>query len=333
MSNIAGIATDPDLVPKLVVVVSNCANSTRDDDVQKGGIPLSWRAKKYAQRLAEIEKSCPEPEPYSDPYASPSVPRPIGILVVLEAGRSTQGHRWSKIQRIIEEETGLVSYGCFNVNNTGGGMAKHVFYNPARVFIQSVIQEWVPCGKNIGGPGYGQSSIRITAQPVISGKVLIDHTAIVYATHLSMNEDSRMAAVEYFARLPKKYANLTVIGDMNTFPDSCGPEMQSRMISAGFRECLPADTKWTFSAFAADTLSVPTETIPKFHPHSGIVREISDSMTLVRPRTWLDHSFSTDPDVIAYTHDTTSKGESDHDAVVTIIPYRPGPMKWKHSHL
>lgn len=309
-SSIARLGVDTDGIPKLVVVVSNCANSAREE--APDGLPLLSRAEKYAERLASI-----------------SAP-PVDIIVVLEAGRSTQGHRWSKIQRIIEKKTGLVSYGCYPVNNTGGGMAKHVFYNPARVFLKSVIQEWVPCGKNIGGPGYGQSSLRITAQPVISGKVIIDHTAIVYATHLSMNLEARMAAVTYFANLPKKYLNVTVIGDMNAFPDSGGPEMIQTMIAAGFRECLPNDTKYTFSAFPTDTLSVPTETLKTFHPHSQVIRELDSTMTLVRPKSWLDHSFSTDPEAVASVYDTTSNGESDHDAVITEIPYHTGPTK--HSH-
>lgn len=331
MSSIASIATDPECIPKLVVVVSNCANSARDDDILKGGIPLLSRADKYAKRLGEIGKP-PEDtsEPYTQQYATPEVTCPVDIIVVLEAGRSTQGQRWSKIQRKIEKETGLVSYGCYPVNNTGNPMGKHVFYNPNRVFIQSVTQEWVPCGKNIGGPGYGQSSLRITVRPVISGKVIVDHAAIVYATHLSMNEEARMAAVEYFAKLPQKYLKLTVIGDMNTFPDSSGPEMIKKMIAAGFRECLPDNTQYTFSAFPTDTLSVPTETLATFHPHSQVIRELDNNMTLVRPVTWLDHSFSTDPDTVAYIHDTISQGESDHSAVVTKIPFRPEPMK--HSH-
>lgn len=299
----------------MVIVVSNCANADRDELL---GTPFGARSDEYINSLAN------------------DLPNKPHILVILEAGRESQGKTWEEYAFKICLHTGLSVFGCYRTNATSKSFGKLVLYDRSRVAIKSVQQLWMRekhLQQEWGGDYFGFDSLVISAYPVDPSdrKIIMDDEIspdykTIMVTHFPTKRDDRLRASKIVAWQAHSYHADVVMGDINTFMGEGGEEQLQDFYDKGFRELLPEGTK-TFFAFEKDTIPVKDkETLDKYHSESKVIEEKEDGSFVVLPVSWLDHVLirnrSYDPDTLfpASASAIPIKG-TDHYAIEAILPF------------
>lgn len=248
--------------PSLTVYVQNIACSVRDEQPQ--GLSLWDRLEPLMENIRQVNPD---------------------VAILLEAGRSSQGHSWLEMACLLEKGTGLTLVGLLHANGSVNPFAHAIFVNRKTARLASCVNIPVPVPPE--GPGFDCSLGLSTFNPVVEGKVCYHFQVKVCSVHMPMGARDRMRITQWLA---DNYAQADMLlGDFNTFPDDMGPEMLAILKQAGLRH-LPCNLDYTFQAFPNDQLQVPVEKRQSLHPLAEIVAETEAHLT-VRMVSILDHIF------------------------------------------
>jgi hypothetical protein len=214
------------------------------------------------------------------------------VVVLLEAGRGSKSlisgiiYTWDSMADTIEHETGLAYGGVWKSGSQHMASGKAVF---VRHDMLVKIENLFVGSNSVLKLGFNGYTLGVVHFPMALTKRLF------YAQWLVDHSDLFDG----------------IAGDMNTFPESGGPETLAMLNRVGFVERLPEDTRITFRGFGHDVITLTNDEL-KYHPYSMVV-SVTDMHAEVIPATWLDHVLSKSP-VRASVFD--SEGASDHDALV-----------------
>lgn len=244
------------------VYVRNIGNAARDEQ----HCPLGSR---LAYLLDDIKNEKPD------------------VVILLEAGRSSNGMNWTEIADTIERDTGLFYGGIKRINATRMSFGKAFFYNPDTVAVGDFNQHWTGDGV-WSGDYFGNDIVTLKIYPVALSKVLVDAPFTVAAVHFPMKLDARLKTSQWLVEHFHLFD--AVAGDFNTFEDDGGPEMLEIIKHDAHLVSLLPPHVITFKAFLHDLVDVPNEKLAGLNP-SCVVVENGPTTSKVLFSSHLDHCF------------------------------------------
>ncbi len=263
------------------VVTWNIANAARDE----ARSPLAFRLDNIIRVLISTNKSTP-----------------IDALVLLEAGRPSQGLTWTEMAAKIEKETGLSYIGIWRINATPMSFGKALFIDRERVAVNNIRQFWTDKSDEYWvGDYFGNDILTFNLHPVCfessSFRVVRNVDLIVGIVHFPMSLEARLQLSEYLNDIGH-IAQLWM-GDFNTFEDDGGEKMIDIITQKGnpyarknLVEHHDEEAPYTFRAFPHDLISKPEEFRSRMSKHSEVVGDAVDGVIQVRFASTFDRVFT-----------------------------------------
>jgi hypothetical protein len=236
------------------------------------------------------------------------------FAILLEAGRSSQGHNFTQMAGEIEAETGLQFVCCYRTNPTELSFAKSLFVNPATIIPLEVTRKWTRGDGTIcDGEYFGNDILIAKLAPVQARKHVYDKLLIVAATHFPMDTDARLRVAQWLADASHTFDHL--VGDMNVFIDRRGQD-QLDILESQFISTLPADTVSTYRDFDHNVKIGPNACIPVAATVIGPGDEPGTSKFIFEG--WLDRAYqSKHSSISARSVVGTLTHASDHAPIIT----------------
>lgn len=243
---------------------------------------------------------------------------PLDVLVLLEAGRASQGSAWTQMAFEIEKGIGMHYMGIDYPNGTANPFGKAIFIRRSTCAISGSRQTWLDKqGHKFAGPQFGCDVTTFRVSPVVDEYLLVDGRPkpvspvirdigfTLSFVHLPMDQKARLDCAEI---LSGYHDSCLIMGDWNTFYKKGDTEMYSEMS----QRCWSHLTKdvFTFQAFSHDTTHVPAEEKETINAESKIVSANDDGSFEVLFTSSLDHVF-VHPE---YMHSVVQVSPPDHSA-------------------
>lgn len=275
------------------VYVQNIACSSRDEHGkyvhQKGDEPV--RCSPLKTRLAALIENIISQDP--------------DVVVLFEAGRSSQGHSWTRMACEIENATGLTYAGLMYANMTATPFAHAIFINRKNAHLEQFKNYQVAKGDNGVDAHVTTATIRFSDETYVT----------VGGVHMPINETMRAEVTEWLVQ--NHHLATFWAGDFNTFPDSNGPWMLERLNSTDMIHA-KCQVDYTFRGFDYDTIKVAHESRHLLHPMSKVVEE-TETHAIVLPVSILDHVYISDHSVETAVTFLPLTSASDHCGILIQV--------------
>lgn len=230
------------------------------------------------------------------------------ILLLLEAGRESDGHGWKEITEIISKELNLSYQGILKKGIAERAHGQAIFVSPSTKLI-SFHSIWISLDSN-------KEPIPIDDGLMIA-RATVKHISYPECFRIAFvhfpKDDRRLTMIHWLAKNKHKFQ--VVMGDFNTFPDNKGPEMIKFLNT----EMIPLldQNVITFKGFENDKIKVKNENLHLFA--QARITEKGEVETTIIPAAKLDHIYITDPTLNCAGYCGPITKASDHCSLYLVL--------------